>query len=44
MARDQDRGPQPAPRCLVLLGVSERGGRNVRWTPFEGQPEPRLKV
>jgi hypothetical protein len=27
-ARDQDGGPQAAPRCLVLLGGSERGGRN----------------
>jgi carotenoid cleavage dioxygenase-like enzyme len=28
MAREDDRGAQAAPRCLVLLGVSERGGRN----------------
>jgi len=28
MAREDDRGTQVAPRCLVLLGVSERGGRN----------------
>ena len=27
-ARDQDGAPQAAPRCLVLLGGSERGGRN----------------
>jgi len=27
-ARDQNGGPQAAPRCLVLLGGSERGGRD----------------
>jgi len=27
-ARDQDGAPQAAPHCLVLLGGSERGGRN----------------
>lgn len=42
MARDQDQSSQPAPRCLVLLGVSERGGRDE--TPeIEGKIPPELR-